>query len=153
MKRCIMIVVGALALPCLALTGFDADFDAVAKRAKASSKPMFVLFTGSDWCSWCVKLEKEVLSKREFLDYATNAWELAVVDFPRKKTVDDGVKMRRRELMRKYSISGFPTVLLLDGNGKTLRRGGYCAGGAKAWLERFNRGCEISPSAGKPSKQ
>lgn len=135
----------ALALPCVALTGFDADYDAAVKRAKASSKPLLVLFTGSDWCSWCVKLESEVFSKREFLDYATNNWELVVVDFPQKKKIPPEFKKRYRELQKKYSVRGFPTVLLLDAEGNKLHEGGYSAGGAKAWLENFLNGYKRAP--------
>ena len=40
-----------------ALKGFDADYDAAAARAKVSGKPIFALFTGSDWCIWCKRLE------------------------------------------------------------------------------------------------
>ena len=93
-KVYILLSLCLLAMPCVALTGFDDDFDAVARRARTSSKPMFVLFTGSDWCSWCVKLENEVFSQREFLDYATNAWELSVVDFPQKKKIAPTLKKR-----------------------------------------------------------
>lgn len=145
MKKSILPVVAALALPCVALTGFDVDYDAAVKRAKASSKQVFVLFTGSDWCSWCVKLEEEVLSKREFLDYATNNWELVVADFPQKKKIAPELKKRYRELQKKYGVRGFPTVLLLDAGGNKLHEGGYSAGGAEAWLKNFLRGCKTAP--------
>ena len=28
--------------------------------AKKEDKPLFLFFTGSDWCGWCIRLQKEV---------------------------------------------------------------------------------------------
>ena len=97
----------AVAAAGFALTGFDPDYDAARARAKAGGKPVFVLFTGSDWCPYCVKLEKEVLSQPEFLDVATNEYELVVLDFPQKKQLPKKRQKRNRELQRKFGVRGF----------------------------------------------
>ena len=136
----------ALSLHCAALTGFDEDFDAALARAKTANTPMLVLFTGSDWCVWCKRLEAEVLSKPEFLDYATNAYELAVVDIPSDKSKQSAARQKRNsELLKKYGVRGFPTVLLVDGEGRRLHSAGYSEGGAKAWVESFRAGAAIAP--------
>lgn len=136
-KFVIAFFLGVLCLQGLALTGFNPDYEAALKKAKADSKPIFLLFTGSDWCFWCQKLEQEVLSQKEFLDYATNAWELVVVDFPQKKKISPELKEQYRALQKKYAVRGFPTVLLIDAQGRQLCRSGYSKGGAKVWLEKF----------------
>ncbi len=135
------------AFECGAMTGFDADYDAAAARAKANGKPVFALFTGSDWCIWCKRLEQEVLSQPEFLDMATNAYELAVLDFPSDDSRQtDAERKRNRALAEKFGIKGYPTVLLIDANsGAELFRSGYERGGAKAWIESFQKGAKIKP--------
>ena len=146
MKKIIMACfLSVLCFQSFALTGFDPNYDAALKRAKDNSKPILILFTGSDWCSWCVKLEKEVLSKSEFLDYATNAWELVIADFPQKKKISSKLKKQYQALQGKYGVRSFPTVLLIDAEGKQLCRGGYSKGGAKVWLEKFLNKLKIAP--------
>ncbi len=112
MKRMLTFLLAALglALPCLALTGFDADYDAALARAKTSGRPLFVLFTGSDWCIWCQKLEEEVLSQKEFLDFATNTYELVELDYPMVKPQLAAQKKRNQELAKKFKIEGYPVL-------------------------------------------
>lgn len=146
MKYACLAVLCALSLRCAALTGFDEDYDAALARAKSAGTPMFVLFTGSDWCIWCKRLEAEVLSKPEFLDFATNAYVLAVVDVPSDKSKQSAARQRRNaELLEKYGVRGFPTVLLVDGDGRRLHSAGYLQGGAKAWVESFRAGAAAAP--------
>ena len=134
-----------LSLPGLALTGFDADYDAALARAKASGRQMFVLFTGSDWCVWCKRLGEEVLSKPEFLDFATNAYELVELDYPMEKPQPEAQKKRNQELAMKFKIEGYPTVLLLDSAEKVLYTASYGRGGAEKWVEGFKKGVAIQP--------
>ncbi len=130
-----------------AMTGFDADYDAAAARAKVNGKPIFALFTGSDWCIWCKRLEQEVLSQPAFLDVATNAYELAVLDFPSDNSRQtDAERRRNKALSEKFEVKGYPTVLLIDAeSGAELYSAGYERGGAKAWIESFQKGAKIKP--------
>ena len=148
-------MVGCAALECAAMTGFDADFNAATARARQSGKPLFVLFTGSDWCIWCKRLGAEVLSQPEFLDVATNSYELAVIDFPRDRSGQtDDERVRNKALCGKYGVRGFPTVLLLDADGKELYRAGYERGGAKAWIEAFQAAVRAKlPDDGVPKQK
>lgn len=135
----------SVAAACFALTGFDSDYDAARARAKAGGKPVFVLFTGSDWCPYCVKLEKEVLSQSEFLAAATNEYELVVLDFPQKKQLPEEQKKRNRKLMKKFEVEGFPTVLLIDADENVLHEAGYERGGAAKWIKNFKKGVKLAP--------
>ncbi|MBQ9430515.1 MAG: thioredoxin family protein [Kiritimatiellae bacterium] len=118
-----------------AQTGFTTDYDVALKRAAEQGKRTLVLFTGSDWCVWCKKLESEVFSKPEFLAAAKEKYELVCCDFPSKKKLPPELKKRNEELQKKYSVNGFPTVVALDKNGKLLATLGYKQGGAEKWLE------------------
>ena len=61
------------------------DLSVVQAKAKEEGKPILMDFTGSDWCSWCIKLKKEVFSKPAFIDYANEHLILMTVDFPNRK--------------------------------------------------------------------
>ncbi len=115
------------------------DFDKAKEVAKKKNLPILADFTGSDWCGWCIKLDKEVFAKKEFLKYAEKNLVLLLVDFPRKKAQAGAVKKRNQELAEKYNVRGFPTVLLLDSEGKVLARTGYQKGGAGAYVKHVKK--------------
>lgn len=110
------------------------DFDAGLAKAKETNKKVLVDFTGSDWCVWCIKLDDEVFSKKKFTDFADKNLVLVELDFPRKKAQDPEVRKKNQALLEKYKVEGFPTVLILDGDGKILKRTGYKKGGPDAYI-------------------
>ena len=114
------------------------DFEAAKAKAKAENKPILVDFTGSDWCVWCIKLDKEVFSKKAFLDYASSNFVLVEIDFPSKKVKQSAeLKAQNEALSEKYDIKGFPTILILDADGKVIERTGYQSGGAQNYVEHL----------------
>ena len=110
------------------------DFNAVKAEAKKTNKPILANFTGSDWCPWCIKLEKEILSQKAFQDYAGANLVLFIADFPQHKELSAAVQKQNDDLQNKYNIKGFPTVLLLDADGKVLGKTGYQRGGAESFV-------------------
>ena len=109
------------ALTTSAFAAKEGWLDDLAKaKAQASSEGKRILldFTGSDWCGWCKKLDAEVFSQQEFKDYAAKNLVLVELDFPRSKTLTDEVKAQNNALKEKFAIRGFPTVIMLDGEGK-----------------------------------
>lgn len=102
--------------------------------ARKENKPIFVNFTGSDWCPWCFRLRDEVLVQPAFVDYASKNLVLLIVDFPRRKPQSQELKQLNRELAEKYGIRGFPTVLLLNPDGSVIAKTGYRRGGAAAYV-------------------
>lgn len=120
--------------------GWTEDFEAAKKRAAAEKKKMLVVFSGSDWCGWCVKFERDVLSKPEFTGEATNKFVLVMIDLPSDKSrLSELAKKQNTGLARKYEVRGFPAWKVTDAEGKTLYNGsGYVRGGPKALLERIN---------------
>lgn len=115
--------------------GWETDFEAAKAAAAQTKRPILADFSGSDWCGWCIKLDKEVFSKPAFKDYAATNLVLFLADFPRAKTQSAEVKAQNDKLAKQYGIEGFPTVLLLDATGKVLARTGYQAGGADKYVE------------------
>ena len=66
-------------------TGWGDDFDKAMTQAKTEKKLVLLDFTGSDWCPWCMKLDKEVFAKPDFKSYAKDHLVLVTVDYPQKK--------------------------------------------------------------------
>jgi thiol-disulfide isomerase/thioredoxin len=98
------------------------DYDLAIKQAKRQHKRIFVLFTGSDWCPPCMRLEKNVLSTHEFGKYLDANYILLVVDFPRKKELSLELRKHNKKLAKKYDIHGFPTILILDTTGNKIAK-------------------------------
>lgn len=110
------------------------DYAAAAKQAADSGKYMLVNFSGSDWCGWCIRLDKEVFSQKAFHDYATASLVPVLLDFPRDKAQSDAVKKQNEDLQQKYGVQGYPTVLILSSKGDLVAQTGYQPGGADAYV-------------------
>ena len=108
-------------------------------RAKAEKKLVLVNFTGSDWCGWCIKLDREVFSKDEFAAYAEKSIVPVKIDFPRRVDQPAELKKANRSLQEKYEIRSFPTIVVLDAEGKETGRLGYRPGGPKAFVEALEK--------------
>lgn len=114
------------------------DFEAAKARAKEENKPIFINFTGSDWCGWCIKLEKEVFNKEAFKKYAADNLVLVEVDFPKKKEQSEEVIEQNEKLDKEFKIEGYPTLFLLDAEGEKLSEDvGYRKGGAEAYVKHL----------------
>jgi len=114
------------------------DFEAAKASAKAQSKYMLVDFTGSDWCGWCIKLKKEVFSQDHFKTEAPKNFILVELDFPRSKKLEPKLTQQNKKLASKYGISGYPTILLMDAEGKVFAKSGYRRGGPEKYIEYLN---------------
>jgi protein disulfide-isomerase len=140
------------------------DFEAAKVRAKAENKPIFLYFTGSDWCGWCKKMEREILVKKEFLDFAAARLVLVELDYPRqpenKAKQSDQERAQNKALDRKFKIEGYPTIYLVDAAGELLPGGGdfalqeHVKGGPagfvavlKAFLDKPPAGADVAPPA------
>jgi protein disulfide-isomerase len=110
------------------------DFAAAKVRAKAENKALLLDFTGSDWCPWCVKMEKEVFSKQKFLDYADKNLVLVRLDFPKHKSLPPALVSQNEALFEKYRVRGMPTIMVLSSKGKEIGNTGYAEGGLNDYL-------------------
>ncbi len=113
------------------------DFDKALAQAKESGKYMLVDFSGSDWCGWCMKLDKEVFGKKEFKKYAEENLVCVLIDFPRNKPQSNKEKEANNALMEKYGVRGFPTILLFSPQGDVAATTGYEPGGAESYIKHL----------------
>lgn len=99
--------------------------------------PIFIHFTGSDWCGWCKKLENEVYKKKDFQVYAENNLIMVKIDFPKYTSLPAEIQEYNNNLARAYGITGFPTVVLLNSQGEEIARTGYQYGGSAKYIEHI----------------
>jgi len=129
----------ALSTPLFAKPGWEDDFDKGVAKAKAAGKPALVDFTGSDWCIWCKRLDEEIFSKKEFKDYVKDKFQLVMVDFPQINPLPPKKAEANQAVAQKFDIKGFPTVVIVDGNGKEIGRLGYVSGGPAAFIAELEK--------------
>jgi thioredoxin-related protein len=113
------------------------DYKKAQEAAKAGKKLMLLDFTGSDWCGWCMKLDKEVFSTPEFQNYASRNLILVKLDFPRRRPQTEALKKQNEQLAQKYGIQGFPTIIVLNGQGEKVGELGYMNGGPSPFLAKL----------------
>ena len=119
--------------------GWTEDLAQAKELAKNMKKKILVAFSGSDWCGWCVRLDKEVYSTKEFFDLAVDKYVLVLIDCPRDPNrLSDFAKANNSKLPDEFNVSGFPCGVILDSDGVELGRiKGYVNGGPKAYFERM----------------
>jgi thioredoxin-related protein len=122
-----------------AKSGWLTSYEQAQKEAQSKNRLLLMDFTGSDWCGWCIMLDKEVFSKPEFKEYASKNLVLLELDFPRRKQMPPETAAQNEKLLMKYGIQGFPTVVVFDSSGKPLGALGYQAGGPQAFIEQLER--------------
>jgi protein disulfide-isomerase len=135
-------------------SGWTDDYEAAKVRAKEENKPLLLFFTGSDWCPPCMKLHRDVFSKKAFKDYAKEKLILVELDFP-KGNQSKKLKEQNQALQRAYAVTGLPSVLLVDSDGKRLGRTGYREGSPEDYVTHLkallgDKEAADAPPAAKP---
>jgi thioredoxin-related protein len=115
------------------------DFRKAQEEAKAGHKLLLLDFTGSDWCGWCMRLKAEVFSQPEFEEYAKNNLVLMTVDFPRAKPLSSDLRKQNVELAQRFQVEGFPTIVVLNGDGQQVGLLGYVPGGPGAFINQLKK--------------
>ena len=107
---------------------WQTDFEKAKALATEKDRNIVLVFSGSDWCAPCIKLETEIWSSEEFKNYSADHFILIKADFPRKRAnkLTDQQQEKNNQLAEKYNTQGyFPFVVVLDKNGKVLGTTGY----------------------------
>ncbi len=126
-----------LVSPALAELTWMTDVPKALEKAKAENKLVMLDFTGSDWCGWCIKLNKEVFSTTEFAEYAKKNIVPVEIDFPKRKQQSEELKKANKALLAKYKIEGYPTIIVLNSAGKKVGELGYEEGGPKNFIAKL----------------
>jgi len=122
------------------------DLNAAKAQAAREGKTVVINFTGSDWCSWCIKLKQEILSQPEFEAFADKNLVLVEVDFPKRRPLAPAQQQINRDIATKYRIEGFPTLVYLNAQGNEVRRGGYQPGGVRPFVQNLAQAFGAAPA-------
>jgi thioredoxin-related protein len=77
---------------------------------ESGEKLGFLYFT-TDWCGWCKKLQKDTFSDREFVEYTETHFVPYYVN---------AEKNAGPELRTLYKVNAYPTVVIIDGEGRMI---------------------------------
>ena len=128
----------AVALICPGFAGgWSDDYKASLATAAKEHKKVLLDFTGTGWCSWCIRLEKDIFSQAAFKEYADKNLVLVRVEFqPIGKTLSSEVLKQNDALQQQYQVEGLPTLVLLSPEGKVIKQqSGYIPGGPKGFID------------------
>ena len=131
--------------------GWGEDFAKACEEAKNEGKLLLLAFSGSDWCSWCMKMEREIYSDRKFVSKAKRRFVLVMIDSPQNKSILSSLAAKQNPgLVEKFGISGYPTTIIARPSGEVVKRfGGYQKGGVEPFLKKLDGvAAEILGSAG-----
>ncbi|MFN0130528.1 MAG: thioredoxin family protein [Verrucomicrobiales bacterium] len=118
--------------------GWMNDWEAAKKQAAEQKKDLLIDFTGSDWCGWCIKLDKEVFSEDAFKAAAKDKYVLVALDFPQRKELPEAEREQNEKLQAAFAVEGFPTIFLADSEGRPFARTGYQPGGSEAYVKHLD---------------
>lgn len=119
------------------------NLETAKKEAKAQKKPLLLYFTGSDWCIWCQKMDSEVFDSAKFQQAFAQKLIFVELDFPQKKKLDPETKAQNDKLASEYDVQGFPTILILNPEGKLMATLHYEKGGEEAFASKLEEALTI----------
>ena len=99
------------------------NFDDAKTEAVKKDKLILLNFSGSDWCSPCIQLKRNIFDSDSFVAFASENLVLVNADFPRqnKHKLSPEQKKLNENLAEKYNPEGkFPYTLLMTADGKIL---------------------------------
>lgn len=118
---------------------WQTDLNAGRAQAAKDGKNVLISFTGSDWCQWCIRLNQEIFSQPEFDAFASRNLVLVEVDFPKRKAQAPATQKANAALLTQYKVEEFPTLIVINSEGKVVHRRGYLPGGPKPFVQDMTR--------------
>ena len=137
------IIVGAAANAQHSKLKWETDMMTAVNDAVKSDRPVLLFFTGSDWCGWCKRLQREVFFTPEFEKWADENVVLMELDFPRRTPISQELREQNGQLQQMFGVRGYPTIWFVNPtvNSETnqvnfarIGKTGYVAGGPSAWI-------------------
>ena len=127
--------------------GWSEDYEAAKTAAEKGRKLILLAFSGSDWCGWCMKMEKDIYSDKKFINKAKRKFVLVMIDKPRDESILSPLaKKQNKGLLSQFNVGGFPSTVIVRPSGEEVRRfSGYQRDGVDAFLAALD---EVASSAG-----
>ena len=107
---------------------WELDFEHAKKQAREEQKQILLVFSGSDWCAPCIKLDQQIWQTETFQTHANDNLVLLRADFPKRKSnrLPKEQELKNTKLAELYNTEGyFPLVVLMNADGKVIHKLGY----------------------------
>ena len=126
MKKFLMLLSAVFSLALSAAeVKWQNDMASASEAAKKEKKPIIMLFTGSDWCPPCMKMERTTWKDAKVVEYVNKNYIPLLVDLPRGKQLPAEQVQKNQALSAKYKLRYVPTIVVTDADGKELGRTGF----------------------------
>ncbi|MFT7251611.1 MAG: thioredoxin-related protein [Flavobacterium sp.] len=124
----VIIIICFLVTSIVSAQDWKTSLDDAKTEAAKEAKNIILVFSGSDWCAPCIKLDRSIWQSDAFTKASSENWILLKADFPKKKAnaLSEEQTKINQELAEKYNPEGsFPKVVILNNEGKVLGIMGY----------------------------
>lgn len=135
--------------------GWYDNYEAARKKARELNRPILVLFTGSDWCGFCIKLRKNALDKGDFKSFAAKNLILVYADSPKKTPLPRELVTQNRMLRKKLagSSGGVPCTVIITPDEEELGSIRGCPRDPADYLKRVREFVKAKPNGGERVKK
>lgn len=126
--RKLLVLLALISSSMLFSQSWETSWQHASEKAKKENHNVVLVFSGSDWCGPCIKLDKTIWQSAEFQEYADAHWVMLRADFPRKKGngLSEEQTAENSKLAENYNQNGyFPLVVVLSPDGNVLGTTGY----------------------------
>ncbi|NMH88406.1 thioredoxin family protein [Flavivirga algicola] len=120
---------------------WETNLNKAKSLAKEKNQNIVLVFSGSDWCAPCIKLEREVFDTNTFKAYSKDNFVMLKADFPRRKknALPKTQETHNKQLAERYNSKGyFPLVVVLNEKGNVLKELGYVKTTPQGFIDLIN---------------
>ena len=125
----------------LTAQNWETDWKVATQKSKKNNQKLILVFSGSDWCIPCIKLEKEIWEAESFKAYALENYVLLRADFPKRKknALSKKKQTHNDKLAERFNAAGyFPLVVVISPEDKVLGQLGYEKSTPEKYIELIN---------------
>ena len=125
-KSTLLLAFALLTFSQVVAQNWTTDFSKAKELSASQHKNIMLVFSGSDWCGPCIKMESQIWQSNEFITYADEDLILLKADFPKKKKnrLPKEQQAHNDMLAEKYHAK-FPLVVILNSKGEVLDSFGF----------------------------
>jgi thioredoxin-related protein len=117
------------------------NYSEALEQAISEDKPLILVFSGSDWCPPCKRLDRNIWTSEKFKSFSAKEYVLYKADFPRKKVnkLPQEQLNQNKKLAERFNPKGhYPLVLVLDKSEQVLGTTGYQKISPEAYIAVLN---------------
>jgi thioredoxin-related protein len=125
----------------LTAQNWETDWKVATQKSKKNNQKLILVFSGSDWCIPCIKLENEIWEEESFKAYALENYILLRADFPKRKknALSKEKQTHNDKLAERFNAAGyFPLVVVISPEEKVLGQLGYEKSSPEKYIELIN---------------